>query len=122
MLAVFAALAKPAARYLVDEPTARLDERQVQSVRERLRELGSRARVIVATHNRRDRLALGGYTALLAGGSIAECAETGHLSVVPPLGSGKSMSIPAIAVCCRNRGVNITATASGGWCPGCCAA
>jgi atypical dual specificity phosphatase len=76
VLAVLADLHRDAALYLVDEPTAGLDESHVLLVRERLAELSRSASVIVATHNRQDCLALGGRTALLAGGTIQECNET----------------------------------------------
>ena len=75
-LAVMAALAAPADLYLLDEPTAGLDEALVQAVRERMRVVAARACVVVATHNRLDCLHVGGATALLAGGTLQECAPT----------------------------------------------
>jgi len=75
-LAVMAALATPADLYLLDEPTAGLDEAMALVVRERMKAVAARACVIAATHNRLDCLHVGGTTALLAGGAVQECAPT----------------------------------------------
>ena len=75
-LAVMAALAAPADLYLLDEPTAGLDEAMTQAVRARLKMVAARACVVVATHNRLDCLHVGGATALLAGGTVQECTPT----------------------------------------------
>lgn len=76
LLAVMAILCRDGDLYLVDEPTAGLDEAGVAAVRARLRALAAQACVVVVTHNRQDCLELGGCTALLAGGRIQECRET----------------------------------------------
>lgn len=76
LLAVMAILCRSGDLYLVDEPTAGLDDAGVAVVRARLRALAAQACVIVVTHNRQDCLALGGCTALLAGGRIQECRAT----------------------------------------------
>lgn len=75
-LAVMATLAVPADLYLLDEPTAGLDEAMAQVVRDRLKAVAARACVVVATHNRLDCLHVGGATALLAGATLQECAPT----------------------------------------------
>ena len=75
-LAVMAALAAPADLYLLDEPTAGLDEAMARAVRARLKAVATRACVVVATHNRLDALHVGGMTALLSGGAVQECAPT----------------------------------------------
>lgn len=106
LLPRLALVARPASLYLLDEPTADLEPSQADLVRRRLRELARRAVVVVATHNRRDCLALGGQTALLAGGTLQECAptdrffsrpatpagrryvQTGYCNLAPPAASG----------------------------------
>ncbi|MGO4700552.1 ATP-binding cassette domain-containing protein [Dyella sp. 2RAB6] len=75
-LAVMAALAAPADLYLLDEPTAGLDEAMARVVRDRVSVVASRACVVVATHNRLDCLHVGGATALLAGRALQECTPT----------------------------------------------
>lgn len=75
-LAVLAGLQRQAAIYLVDEPTADMEPAQAELVRQRLLELARDAALVVATHNRQDCLALGGRTALIAGGRIQECQDT----------------------------------------------
>lgn len=90
LMVVLAALEKPAALYLVDEPTAGLDDAHVCRVRERLRELASCACVIVATHNRQDCLTLGGRIALLAGGTIRECADAYRFFDDPVTAAGRT--------------------------------
>ncbi len=90
VLAVLAGLQTEAALYLVDEPTAALEEAHAQLVRERLGELASRASVVVATHNRQDCLALGGRTALLAGGTIQECADSARFFAAPATAAART--------------------------------
>jgi len=75
-LAVMAALAAPADLYLLDEPTAGLDEAMALAVRARLKAVAARACVVVATHNRLDCLHVGGATALLSGGAMQEWTPT----------------------------------------------
>ena len=75
-LGVLALLEQEGALYLVDEPTAGIDGVELDAVRARLAALVLRATLVVATHNRRDCLTLGGYTALLAGGRIWETAPS----------------------------------------------
>lgn len=89
-LAVLARLAGDAAIYLVDEPTSDLGEAQQARVRARLAELARRACVVVATHNRQDCLALGGLTALLAGGTIQECAPSARFFSEPATAAGRT--------------------------------
>jgi atypical dual specificity phosphatase len=83
VLAVLAGLHFEAPLVLVDEPGAGLVESHAARVCQRLRELSSRCMVVVATHNRQECLALGGHTALLAGGSIQELARTDEFFTVP---------------------------------------
>jgi atypical dual specificity phosphatase len=75
-LAVMRVLHQPANLYLLDEPTAGLDDAMITVVRRRITALANRACVIVATHNRIDCLEAGGKTALLAGGTIQECSDS----------------------------------------------
>lgn len=89
-LAVLARLGNDAAIYLVDEPTSDLDAAQQARVRARLAELARRACVVVATHNRQDCLALGGLTALLAGGTIQECAPSARFFSEPTTAAGRT--------------------------------
>ncbi len=83
VLAVLAGLQREAPLYLVDEPTANMRPEHVELVRDRLAELGTRASLVVATHNRQDCLALGGRTALIAGGTVQECADTARFFSAP---------------------------------------
>ena len=89
-LAVLARLAGDAAIFLVDEPTSDLCERQQERIRSRLCELARRACVVVATHNRQDCLALGGLTALLAGGTIQEIAPSARFFAEPGTAAGRT--------------------------------
>ncbi len=59
------------------------------AVRERLRERAATAILVVATHNRGDCLALGGDTALLAGGTVQECRASRDFFVNPQTPAGK---------------------------------
>jgi atypical dual specificity phosphatase len=83
LLAVLAGLDCEAPLILVDEPGAGLIESHAACVCRRLHELSSRCMVLVATHNRQECLALGGHTALLAGGSIRELAPTDEFFTAP---------------------------------------
>lgn len=89
LLRRLAAMAQPGDLYLLDEPTADLDEAHVERLRQRVRELSARATVVMVTHNRRDCLALGGHTALLAGGRIQECAPTATFFSTPATTAGR---------------------------------
>lgn len=75
-LGVLALLEQEGGLYLVDEPTAGIDGVELDAVRARIASLALRASVVVATHNRRDCLTLGGHTSLLAGGRIWETAPS----------------------------------------------
>lgn len=88
-LAVMTALEAPAQLYLVDEPTAALDETQTAAVRRRLQEIAADSMVVVATHNRQDCLALGGHTALLAGGAIQEHGPSARFFAQPQTAAGR---------------------------------
>jgi atypical dual specificity phosphatase len=90
LLARMAALCEGAELYLADEPTADLDDAHADMLRRRLADLGRRAAVVVATHNRRDCLALGGRTALLAGGTVQECIDTAQFFVSPATAAGRT--------------------------------
>jgi len=90
LLAVLAVLHADVPLYLVDEPTADLEPSQVAVVHECLRKLSQRAMVVVATHNRQDCLALGGHTALLAGGTIQECAPSRNFFSKPATHAGRT--------------------------------
>jgi atypical dual specificity phosphatase len=105
LLARLAALCHGARLYLADEPTADLDEPDADLMRRHLGDLATRAPVIVATHNRRDCLALGGRTALLAGGTVQECTDTVQFFVSPTTAAGRtyvqtgSCSLPCVHTC-----------------------
>lgn len=75
-LAVMRVLHEPANLYLLDEPTAGLDDAMAMAVRRRIAVLANQTCVIAATHNRIDCLEAGGQTALLAGGTIQECSDS----------------------------------------------
>lgn len=90
LIAVLAALSQPATLYLADEPTADMDDAHVRAVRARLLQLARGAMVIVATHNRQDCLALGGDTALVAGGTLQELAASGTLFRAPSTAAART--------------------------------
>lgn len=89
LLEVLARLRMPAALYLVDEPTADLDDAALQAVRSVLADLHRRACVVIATHNRQDCLALGGQVVLLAGGTVQECADCERFFSEPATEAGR---------------------------------
>lgn len=89
MLEVMTLLARPADLYLVDEPTFGLDDSHADIVRNRLRELASQRQLVVATHNRQDCLAIGGWCALLAGGTLQELATTERFFAEPGTAAGR---------------------------------
>ena len=88
--AVLEGLAGEADIHLVDEPTSNLDRESQERIRARLAEVATRSCVIVATHNRQDCLGLGGLTALLAGGTIQECAESSRFFASPSTAAGRT--------------------------------
>jgi atypical dual specificity phosphatase len=90
LLAVLASLQPTAALYLVDEPTADLEDGEIELVRRRLAELARSVCVVVATHNRQDCLALGGRTALIAGSGVQECAQTTQFFADPSTPAGRN--------------------------------
>lgn len=89
LLPRLAILSRPASLYLLDEPTADLDSAHADLLRGRMAGLARHAMVVVATHNRQDCLALGGHTALLAGGTIQECAPTAGFFTSPATPAGR---------------------------------
>lgn len=72
-LLVCAQLLCPSPLYLVDEPTAGLDGHQAGVIRARLSMLARTSRVMLASRNRWDCLALPGSTALLSDGKVQQC-------------------------------------------------
>lgn len=76
-LAILRLAATPARLLLVDEPTAGLEPGDAGPVLELLRQLATARALLVVTHNQQHARALGGRTALLAGGQIQELGETG---------------------------------------------
>lgn len=88
-LHVLATLQQPGDLYLIDEPTAGLDETATAIVRTQIAATARRACVVVATHNRLDCLAAGGHTALLAGGTLQECAGTAQFFAEPTTAAGR---------------------------------
>jgi atypical dual specificity phosphatase len=101
LIAVLAALTRAAALYLVDEPTADMDDAHVAAVRLRLQQLEQRAMVIVATHNRQDGIGLGGATALVAGGTLQALAPSREMFAAPASAAARTyvetgyLSVPA---------------------------
>lgn len=89
MLDVMSLLARPVDLYLVDEPTFGLDDEHADIVRTRVRELASTRQLVVATHNRQDCLAIGGWCALLAGGEVQELATTDRFFNEPGTAAGR---------------------------------
>jgi len=87
--AVMHALSRDGAIYLVDEPTAGLDDAQARIVRERLRQVAASAAVVGVTHNRQDCLAMEGTTALLVGGTIQEVAASAQFFDKPATEAGR---------------------------------
>lgn len=110
LLAVLAALDREADMYLVDEPTTGMSPPCVAAVRRRLQALSEQALVVVATHDRGDCLALGGRTALIAGGTIQECSPTEQFFRQPQTNAGADYvrtggcCVPSIAQ--RGRGAD----------------
>ncbi len=87
--AVMDVLDRDAWVYLMDEPTAGLDEARAEAIRERLRERAAQSIVVAVTHNRQDCLATGGTTALLAGGTIHEMADSQSFFDQPSTEAGR---------------------------------
>jgi len=82
-------LQQPAAWYLLDEPSAGLSLEQMQQAHALMREAMARSMLVVATHDRRDCIALGGYTALIAGGRVQECAPSVNFFSSPATSAGR---------------------------------
>lgn len=89
VLAVLAQLCREAPLYLVDEPTADLEDGDIDAVRRTLGEISARACVLMATHNRQDCLTLGGQVLLLAGGEVQEVAPSARFFAQPQTAAGK---------------------------------
>lgn len=87
--AVLDALARDADWYLLDEPTAGLDEAQAARVRGAIAARARHALVVVVTHNRRDCLALGGQLVLLGGGRVLEVAPVHEFFANPASAAGR---------------------------------
>lgn len=84
LLAIARASADDPAVLLADEPTAGLDDADAAEVLALLRTLSSWCAVVVVTHNQRHAKALGGTTALLAGGRVVTRAPTAVFFRTPP--------------------------------------
>ncbi len=82
-LAIVRAAATPARLIMVDEPTAGLDPDDAPPVVELLTRLATRRALLVVTHNQAHARALGGQTALLAGGTIQEVRDTNDFFEAP---------------------------------------
>ncbi|MDO4708734.1 MAG: ATP-binding cassette domain-containing protein [Pseudomonadota bacterium] len=90
-LRVLVALQMPGNLWLLDEPTADLDEPQIKLVRQAIAEAAStKGSVIVATHNRQDCLILGGHVALIAGGVLQEFAPSAQFFSAPSTAAGRT--------------------------------
>ena len=83
MLAVLTGLSIESQLMLVDEPCAGLEAPKAAIVWAWLRAISRRSILIVATHNRLECLALGGHTALVAGGTVQECATSERFFTAP---------------------------------------
>lgn len=111
LIAVLAALSRPAKVYLVDEPTADMDDVHVEAVRARLRQLGERAVVVVVTHNRQDTILLGGTTLLIAGGASQAVAPSREMFTTPTSDAARtfvetgSLHVPARTVVEESEGI-----------------
>ena len=75
-LAIVRVAATPARLLMIDEPTAGLEPDEAQPVIALLEMLARGRSTLVVTHNQRHARALGGRTALLAGGRIREIQDT----------------------------------------------
>ncbi|GLQ94027.1 hypothetical protein GCM10007901_29780 [Dyella acidisoli] len=87
--AVMRQLHEPADIYLLDEPTAGLEDGMAMVVRQRIKTLANNACVVVATHNRLDCLEAGGQTVLLAGGTVQECNDSRQFFSNPGTQAGR---------------------------------
>jgi len=67
----------------IDEPTADLSDSEAQTLLEYLRREAEHRAVMVVLHNQQQARWLGGRTALLAGGRIQECRDTGAFFAHP---------------------------------------
>ncbi len=73
----------------VDEPTTGLRDGESENLLAYLRELGEQRAVLVVLHNQEQARSLGGYTALLAGGTVQEFGETACFFEAPATGPGR---------------------------------
>lgn len=87
--ALRAALATPASWILLDEPTAGLPDEAIREAHALMREAAKRTMLVVATHDRGDCLALGGHTALIAGGTVQEYAPSDQFFSAPTTKAGQ---------------------------------
>lgn len=76
----------------VDEPTTGLRDGENEKLLAYLRELGEQRAVLVVLHNQEQARSLGGYTALLAGGSVQEFGETARFFEAPATGPGREFT------------------------------
>lgn len=67
----------------VDEPTTGLDEEECEPLLDFIRRESERRAILVVLHNQRQARALGGNTALLAGGVIHEYTDSGKFFTAP---------------------------------------
>ncbi|MDO5609377.1 MAG: ATP-binding cassette domain-containing protein [Pseudomonadota bacterium] len=89
-LAVLTMLEGDADVWLLDEPTAGLDDAQIALVRDAIARTAQRGMVIAATHNRQDCLHLGGHVALCAGGRLQEAAPAAKFFSHPATPAGQT--------------------------------
>lgn len=89
-LAVLAILEGDADVWLLDEPTAGLDDAQIALIREAIARAAQQNTVIAATHNRQDCLHLGGHVALCAGGRLQEAAPAAEFFSSPATPAGQT--------------------------------
>ncbi|PJK02179.1 hypothetical protein CO615_03095 [Lysobacteraceae bacterium NML75-0749] len=89
-LMVLVSLHTPADLWLLDEPTANLDELQIKRVHQAIASASTQGCVIASTHNRQDCLALGGHVALIAGGALQELAPAQQFFSSPSTPAGQT--------------------------------
>lgn len=89
-LSVLTHLEAAAEIYLVDEPTFGMNDEDAALVRERLRTLAAERLVLIATHNRKDCIEIGGDLVLLSGGRQQETAPVKEFFENPSSEAGRS--------------------------------
>lgn len=79
----------PRSLYVLDEPTAGMTEDDALQARAWLKPLSERSFVLMATHDRRDCLALGGMSAIFDAGAVVEAGRSDRLFAQPRTEAGR---------------------------------